>query len=122
MGGAIGVAVFGSLMASHFTTSMADKLGSVLPDALVGQVKDNINSALAIAAKVPGAQPFRAQIVGAANDSFVSGLHIIGVVAAVITLLAAVGVLIFLPARARDDAEVNATPAELEPVPVGVAG
>jgi EmrB/QacA subfamily drug resistance transporter len=122
MGGAIGVAVFGSLMASHFTTSMADKLGSVLPDALVGQVKNNINSALAIAAKVPGAQPFRAQIVGAANDSFVSGLHIIGVVAAVITLLAAVGVLIFLPARARDDAEVNATAAEVEPVPVGVAG
>ena len=122
MGGAIGVAVFGSLMASHFTSSMAGKLGSVLPDALVGQVKDNINSALAIAAKVPGAQPFRAQIVGAANDSFVSGLHIIGVVAAVITLLAAVGVLIFLPARARDEVDVSASAAELEPVPVGVAG
>ncbi len=122
MGGAIGVAVFGSLMASHFTSSMAGKLGSVLPDALVGQVKDNINSALAIAAKAPGAQPFRAQIVGAANDSFVSGLHIIGVVAAVITLLAAVGVLIFLPARARDEVDVSASAAELEPVPVGVAG
>ena len=122
MGGAIGVAVFGSLMASHFTSSMAGKLGSVLPDALVGQVKDNINSALAIAAKTPGAQPFRAQIVGAANDSFVSGLHIIGVVAAVITLLAAVGVLIFLPARARDEVDVNASAAELEPMPVGVAG
>ena len=71
---------------------------------------------------MPGAQPFRAQIVGAANDSFVSGLHIIGVVAAVITLLAAVGVLIFLPARARDEVDVSASAAELEPVPVGVAG
>ena len=28
MGGAVGVAVFGSLMASHFTSSIADKLGS----------------------------------------------------------------------------------------------
>jgi hypothetical protein len=101
---------------------MAGKLGSVQPEALVGQVKNNINQALAIAAKVPGAQPFRAQIVGAANESFVSGLHIIGVVAAIITLLAAVGVLIFLPARARDDVDVNASAVELEPFPVGVAG
>ena len=62
------------------------------------------------------------QIVGAANESFVSGLHIIGVLAAVITLLAAVGVLIFLPARARDEVDVSASAAELEPVPVGVAG
>ena len=98
MGGAIGVAVFGSLMASHFTSSMTGKLGGLLPDGLFTQVKDNISQALGIATRVPAAQPFREQIVTAANDSFVSGLHIIGLVAAVITLLAAVGVAIWLPA------------------------
>ena len=91
MGGAIGVAVFGSLMASHFTSSMTDKLGGLLPDGLFTQVKDNISQAFGIATRVPDAQPFRTQIVNAANDSFVSGLHIIGLVAAAITLLAAVG-------------------------------
>jgi len=119
MGGAIGVAVFGSLMASHFTTSMADKLGSVVPEALLGQVKNNISQALAIAARVPGAAQFRTQIVTAANDSFVSGLHTIGLVAAVITLLAAVGVLIFLPARARDEVILESEAVDYEPVPVG---
>ena len=98
MGGAIGVAVFGSLMASHFTSSMTDKLGGLLPDGLFTQVRDNIGQASGIATRVPAAQPFREQIVTAANDSFVSGLHIIGLVAAVITLLAAVGVAIWLPA------------------------
>jgi EmrB/QacA subfamily drug resistance transporter len=122
MGGAIGVAVFGSLMASHFTSSMTEKLGGLLPGGLFAQVKDNISQALGVAARVPAAEPFRAQIVNAANDSFVSGLHIIGLVAAVITLLAAVGVAIFLPARARDDEAVVSQPSDREPVPVGAAG
>ena len=123
MGGAIGVAVFGSLMASHFTSSMAGKLG-VGAAGRAGRSGEG--------QRRPGARhrgegrrarsPSAAQIVAAANDSFVSGLHIIGVVAAVITLLAAVGVLIFLPARARDEVDVSASAAELEPVPVGVAG
>jgi hypothetical protein len=121
MGGAIGVAVFGSLMASHFTTSMTDKIGGVVPDALFGQVRNNISQTLEIASRAPAAQPFRAQIVTAANDSFVSGLHMIGLVAAIITLLAAVGVAIFLPARARDEAGVVSQASELEPVPVGAA-
>ena len=29
MGGAVGVAVFGSLMSSHFTSAMADRLGGI---------------------------------------------------------------------------------------------
>ena len=122
MGGAIGVAVFGSLMASHFTSSMTDKLGGLLPDGLFTQVRDNISQALGIATRVPAAQPFREQIVTAANDSFVSGLHIIGLLAAVITLLAAVGVAIWLPARARDDVDVVSPATDREPVPVGAAG
>ena len=35
MGGAVGVAVFGSLMASHFHSTISDKLGSRLPPRLV---------------------------------------------------------------------------------------
>ncbi len=122
MGGAIGVAVFGSLMASHFTSSMTDKVGGLLPGALFAQVKDNISQALGIASRVPAAQPFRSQIVNAANDSFVSGLHIIGLVAALITMLAAVGVAIFLPARARDEVDIVSPASDLERVPVGAAG
>ena len=46
--------------------------------------------------------PLRSQIVAAANESFVSGMHLIVFVAAGVTFLAAIGVARFLPARARD--------------------
>ncbi len=105
MGGAVGVAVFGSLMASHFTTSMTGKIGGD-PRRAVRSGEGQRRLRRSASPRAPGAQPFRAQIVAAANDSFVSGLHIVALVAAGITLLAAVGVLIFLPARARDEVDV----------------
>jgi len=114
MGGAVGVAVFGSLMASHFHSAISDKLGSTLPAGLFSQVKDNVGQAVGVAKASPDARPFSSQIITAAHDTFVSGLHQVGLVAAAITLIAAVGVWLFLPARARD---VEAPVAELEPEP-----
>jgi EmrB/QacA subfamily drug resistance transporter len=119
MGGAVGVAVFGSLMASHFTSEMTDKLGGGgIPTQLFAQVKDNVGHAIAVATEVPAARQFANRIIAAANDSFVSGLHLVALVAAGITVIAAIGVVLFLPARARDEeAEVSAV-EEAEPVAV----
>jgi Na+/melibiose symporter-like transporter len=119
MGGAVGVAVFGSLMASHFTSSMTEKIGGKIPAQLFAQVKDNVGHAVAIATESPVARPFANRIIAAANDSFVSGLHLVALVAAGITVIAAIGVALFLPARAREEeAEV---PAAEEPEPVAVS-
>jgi len=119
MGGAVGVAVFGSLMASHFHSTIADKLGSVLPPNVFAQVRDNVGQAVGVARESPAARPFSDQIVNAAHDTFVSGLHQVGLVAAAITLLAAVGVWLFLPARAREDEPFPPIESEA-PDPVGV--
>jgi len=124
MGGAVGVAVFGSLMASHYTSAFTSKIGGSLPAGLFDQVKDNVGQAVGVATNSAAAAPFKAQIITAANESFVSGIHIIGLVAACITFIAAVGVFKFLPARARvDDAprpdEGVAVDAVVEPVAVG---
>jgi EmrB/QacA subfamily drug resistance transporter len=116
MGGAVGVAVFGSLMASHFHSTISDKLGSSIPAGLFAQVKDNVGQAVGVAAKSPSARPFSGQIITAAQDTFVSGLHMIGLVAAGITLLAAAGVWLFLPARGHDY-EPPITAIEPEPDP-----
>ena len=42
MGGAVGVAVFGSIMASHFTSSVTDKLGGDLPARILSAVGNNV--------------------------------------------------------------------------------
>src|SRR3546814_18635696 len=76
VGGAVGVAVLGSVLASSFHGSMADKLASVLPAPLLEAVKDNVGQAIGIARELPAAPPFAAQIVDAGNNSFVSGIHL----------------------------------------------
>jgi EmrB/QacA subfamily drug resistance transporter len=119
MGGAVGVAVFGSLMASHFTSHVTHQIGASVPAGVLTQVRDNVGEAIGVARHVPLAQPFADDIVNAAKTSFVSGLHLVGLIAAVITLVAATGVALFLPARARDDERRQAVP-ELQPEPVGV--
>jgi EmrB/QacA subfamily drug resistance transporter len=103
MGGAVGVAVFGSLMSSHFGHAMGDKIGATLPRGVVGQVSDNVGQAIGVATHAPAAAPFADRIIQAANDSFVGGLHIIGVIAAGLTFLGALGVARFLPARASEE-------------------
>ena len=99
MGGAVGVAVFGSLMASHFRSSFTDKVGASIPTPLLHRVWDNVGQAVAWRTAAPAARPYATRIATAAKDSFVGGLHLIGLVAAAVTLLAAIGVALFLPAR-----------------------
>ncbi len=61
MGGAVGVAVFGSLMASHFHSTITDKLGSVLPAAAVrageGQRRPGGRRGQGVAGRATGSRP-----------------------------------------------------------------
>jgi EmrB/QacA subfamily drug resistance transporter len=120
MGGAVGVAVFGSLMASHFHSTFQQKVSSHIPAGLFAQVKDNVGTAVGIAKQSPAAKPYSNTIITAAHDTFVSGLHQVGLVAAAITVLAAIGVAIFLPARAHDHDPMPSVADEPEPVGAAV--
>jgi EmrB/QacA subfamily drug resistance transporter len=102
-GGAIGVAAFGSLMASHYRSSITGRIGDAVPSTLLHRVWDNVGQAVGASAS-PRAHPYAERIATAARSSFVGGLHDVGYVAAAVTLVAAVGVALFLPARAREDA------------------
>jgi EmrB/QacA subfamily drug resistance transporter len=121
MGGAVGVAVFGSIMASHFTSEVSSKVSGTVPAPLLTVVQDNVGQAIGIAHQGGDAQPFAGQIINAAGDAIGSGLHVVGFAAAGITLLAAIGVAIFLPARARVEDTMDVTdevPDDVEAVPV----
>jgi Na+/melibiose symporter-like transporter len=107
MGGAIGVAVFGSLMASHFTSSVASSLHGTVPAGVLTSVGDNIGQAVGAAHESAAAQPFAAQIISASNNAFVGGLHTVGFVAAGVTFVAAIAVAVFLPARAQAVAPIE---------------
>jgi EmrB/QacA subfamily drug resistance transporter len=119
VGGAVGVAVLGSLLSSRFASQMSSTLNGNTPAALVGRVKESVGSALGVARTAPDAHPFGPRIVTAAKDSFVAGMHVSALVAAAVIVVAAVGVIVWLPARAHDHYDDRA--ADVEPGEVVIA-
>jgi Na+/melibiose symporter-like transporter len=117
VGGAVGVALLGSILASAFRPKVQDLLDGKVPRNLLGRIEDSLGSALGVARDNPAAKPFAGRIVDAAQHSFVTGMHAALFVAAAIAVIGAIGVLIWLPARARthpDDIDLVAhDPADL---------
>jgi predicted MFS family arabinose efflux permease len=112
VGGAVGVAVLGSIMASRYRAAMTSALHGVATPAAV---RDSVGRALAIAPTLP---PKTAALVSsAAKTSYSSGLHTAVMVGAVIAWLGAIEVLAFLPARSRGDEPVSEPEALAEPFP-----
>jgi EmrB/QacA subfamily drug resistance transporter len=95
-GGALGVAVLGSLLSSGYRADM-DAAVSGLPASAADTARDSLGGAIAVAAHGGGSR-----LVTAAQDAFVSGMHSAVVVAAAIALAGALIALVFLPARAQE--------------------
>ncbi len=102
-GGAIGVAVLGSILASKFRgTLTTDGVAHHLPPAVIAAAKSGVGPALSVAHSALGA-PYATVIGSIARHSFVVAFHVASVIGAVVILLAALGVFKWLPARASDD-------------------
>jgi EmrB/QacA subfamily drug resistance transporter len=101
LGGSLGVAVFGSLLASRYTNELAPAV-----TALPGQVQDVANGSLAGALAVSGRLGEHGTAVAtAAKDAWMSGFHFSLLAGAVIIALAGVLAFRFLPDQAADLAE-----------------
>jgi len=104
MGGAVGVAVVGSVFASIYGAQVRDAVaGKGLPPAAVEGAKDSLGFALVVAKQIGGAagDAFAAAARGAFVDGFHAGLW----VGAGAALLGAIAALVWLPARARREDE-----------------
>jgi len=100
IGGAVGVAVVGSVFASIYGSQVADAFGARgLPAPAIEGAKRSLGAALSIAAKAPGA--IGRALADAARAAFIDGFHTGLYVGAGAALLGAVAVALWLPARAR---------------------
>jgi AcrR family transcriptional regulator len=93
VGGAVGVALLGSILSSQFGSHVSDALAGVAPAGVIDGARDSVGAALGLARDNPDAQPFAGQITEAAHQGFVNGFHTALLVAAGILVLAAAGVL-----------------------------
>jgi predicted MFS family arabinose efflux permease len=108
-GGALGVAVLGSLLSSRYRGDMEGAV-SQLPTAAGEAAQDSLSAALAIAGRAGSPQ-----LAEAAQQAFVSGMHLAAAAAAGVALLGAVIAFVVIPAF-----EPEAT--EEEPGPIRERG
>jgi hypothetical protein len=116
VGGALGVAVIGSVVASTYGNQVSEFLrGKNVPTGEVDKITQQLGAALAAGRDVPG-------LVTTAVDAFVDGMHLGVVVAGCVALVGALVTLIFLPARARDETAADLVGATGDVVVPAVAG
>jgi hypothetical protein len=94
LGGALGVAVLGSLVASRYGNRLAPVIRA-LSAPLQGKAQESLAGALQAAGQVGGTSG--QQVAAGARDAYVSGLHLAAVVGAVVTVIASLIVYHLLP-------------------------
>lgn len=104
VGGALGVAVIGSVLTAVYRDRLEPALRGAEPAA--GAAKDSIAAAHAVAAKehLPG-------LVGPADRAFLTAMHYSALTAAVIAALGALAVLVWMPRRSAGPAPAPAPAA-----------
>jgi EmrB/QacA subfamily drug resistance transporter len=102
LGGALGVAVLGSIVASRYASEIGDQLAG-LPDQLRELAATSLSAAVHISDLVPGIDTSTADQIGdAGRDAFLTGFHTAALIGAVVMATAAIVVFRLLPALRFD--------------------
>ena len=80
LGGALGIALLGSVGTAVYRSGVSEALGGNVPEA----ARDTLGGALAVAQDLPAAAG--QELVGAAHDAFTQGLHLSATVGAAVAL------------------------------------
>jgi EmrB/QacA subfamily drug resistance transporter len=108
VGGALGIAIFGSITASRYSHAINDAFGDAsMPKAARDAIEHSVGGAMAVAERAGGSSG--ASLARVAQDAFIDGFGVSLVIAAVIVALGAIAIAISLPARAMDE-----VPADVE--------
>ena len=109
LGGALGIAILGSIGTAVYRAGVADALPADIPAEAANAALDTLGGALAMAETLPGA--VADVVVAAAQIAFVDALHFVAAVAAVgaaLTAIVAAAALWKVPARSEPPAEESA--------------
>jgi EmrB/QacA subfamily drug resistance transporter len=116
IGGALGVAILGSILASSYGAAM-DPVVSQLPGSAADVASDSIGGAAAVAAQIGEAG---AGLIRAASEAFIDGMNSAVWVAVGVALLGAIVTWAYLPAQPVVMATSNLGPAATTPNPAKV--
>jgi EmrB/QacA subfamily drug resistance transporter len=111
MGGALGVAVIGSILATSYRPGVTDALTALgAPSDVITKAQDSVGGAVQAAATLPA--ELGTAVATAARSEFVDAFGGALLMAAAVVAVAAVVVFMFLPARAHDPREAVEGPLD----------
>jgi MFS transporter, DHA2 family, multidrug resistance protein len=103
LGGALGIAILGSIGTAVYRTNVADSIPSELPPGAESAATDTLGGALAIAQRL--SEPVAAEMIEAARAAFTGGLRMAAVISAgVAATIAVLAATLLRDARPREPA------------------
>ncbi len=116
LGGALGIAILGSIGVAVYRGHLTDALGGSIPADALAAARDTLGGAVAMASELPA---YGDIVLETAREAFVAGMHLTALIAAVVAGALAVVSLVVLRSRAAaPDAEAphqHGEAAELAP-------
>jgi MFS transporter, DHA2 family, multidrug resistance protein len=117
-GGALGIAIFGSIGVAIYRSGIAEGIPADVPAAAADVARDTLGGAVQVAAQLP--DRLGAPLLEAARDAFIQGIH----VSALISVIGALGLAVFtavmlrrrgvgVEPMAEDEAEADRVPVEV---------
>jgi MFS transporter, DHA2 family, multidrug resistance protein len=117
LGGALGIAILGSIGVAVYRAQLAGALPAGLPSEAAAAARDTLGGAMGVAAQLPG--QLGALLVNAAREAFTQGMQLSVVLSAAVAVVVAVLATVLLrEVPAGSQAEPDQQPA---PEPVAVA-
>lgn len=104
LGGAIGIAVLGSVITAVYRSRVDDTVPPDLPVAAVTAFEDNLSSATVAAEQLPA--PLAAHLLDTARDAFVTGFHLAAAISALL-MVSTAALLIILRGRTPSEPDVS---------------
>ncbi len=84
LGGALGIAFFGSIGAAIYRSGVAEGIPAGIPPESAAVAQDTLGGAVEVAAQLPAS--LGAPLLEGANDAFISGMHVVAVISVIGTL------------------------------------
>jgi MFS transporter, DHA2 family, multidrug resistance protein len=106
LGGALGIAILGSVGVAVYRGELADRLPAGVPAEAAAVARDTLGGAVAVVGELPG--QLGAAVLQTAREAFVHGMQLSSVIAAVVTLGLAILAVVMLRDRAAVSPEVHA--------------
>jgi DHA2 family multidrug resistance protein-like MFS transporter len=107
-GGALGIAILGSIGTAVYRSSMADAVSDGVAPEAAEAARGTLGGALAVAERLPG--QLGTELIGTAREAFVQAFELAAAICAALALATAV-VAVFLLGRAGAGSEPEAQPA-----------